>query len=241
MSQLTGATQIIAQDLYTSSSTQQHVLGQLAYTSDGRGFRYCKVGGTALVPGKLYQNAAEDTTNMEDLTVSTTSAGATTVTTTTTVTLTANQVAGGYLVVTSATTGAGQISRIKSHPAATTAAVTFTLEDPLKIATTGTVKIDVLPNPYDGVVVAPTSATGMPVGVAVHAVAASSYGWLQTHGIAPCLAQGTVTVGDVVIPANTTTTGTVVAEGANTIDAEVGIAPTGIATTEYGMIFLTID
>lgn len=241
MSQLTGPLQIVAQDLYTSSSVQQHTLGEMAYTPDGRGFRYCKNGGTAMVRGKLYQNAAEDATNMEDLTCTATSANATSITTTSTVTLTANQVAGGYLVVTSATTGAGQVSRIKSHAAATAAVVTFQLEDPLVVATTGTVKIDVLPNPYSGVVVAPTTATGIPVGVAVHAVAANEYGWLQSHGIGPCLAQGTVTVGDVVIPANTTTTGTVVAEGANTIDAEVGMAPTGIASTEYGLIFLTID
>lgn len=241
MSQLTGATQIVPQDLYTSSSTAQAVVGQLAFTPDGRGFRYVKNGGTAMVPGKIYQSAAEDTTNWENLTVTATSADATSVTTTSTVTLTANAMAGGYLVVTSATTGAGQISRIKSHPAATAAVVTFTLEDPLKIATTGTVKIDVLPNPHSGVVVAPTTATGMIVGAAVHAVAANEYGWIQTHGIAPALAQGAITVGDNVVPANTTTAGAAAVAADATIDSTIGYAPTGIATTEYGMVFLTID
>lgn len=241
MTQLSGALQIVAQDLYTSSSTQQHVLGELAYTPDGRGFRYALNAGTAMVPGKLYQSAAEDTTNHQDLTCSITSAGATSITTTSTVTLSANDLAGGYLVVTSATAGAGQVARIKSHAAASGAVVTFNLEDPLKIATTGTVKIDVHPGAYKKVVVAPTTATGIPVGVAVHAVAANEYGWLQTHGMAPCLAQGAVTVGDNVVPANTTTTGTVVADADATIDAIIAIAPQGIATTEYGLIFLTID
>jgi hypothetical protein len=241
MSQLSTSAVVAPQNLYTSSSTKQATIGEKFVSPDGRVFRYTKNGGTAMVRGKLYQSPAEDATNMEDLTCTATSANATSITTTSTVTLTANQCAGGYLVVVSASAGAGQISRISSHAAASGAVVTFNLEDPLVAATTGTVKIDVIPNPYDGVVVAPTTATGMPVGVAIHAVAANEYGWIQTHGIAPCLAQGTVTVGDVVIPANTTTTGTVVAEGANTIDAEVGIAPAGIASTDVGFIFLTID
>lgn len=231
----------MAQDLYTSSATQQHTIGEMAYTPDGRGFRYAKNGGTAMVPGRLYQSAAEDTTNHQNLTITASAAGATSVTTTSTVTLTANALAGGYLVVSDATTGEGQVARIKSHPAATAAVVTFTLEDALPIATTGTVKIDVHPGPYNGVVIAPTTATGGPVGVAVHAVAASEFGWLQTHGPAPVLAQGAVTVGDDIVPANSTTTGTVVAKADATIDAVVGFALTGIATTESGLVFLTLD
>lgn len=241
MSSLTGATQIVAQDLYTSSATQLHTLGQMAYTPDGRGFRYTKNGAAAMVPGRLYQSPAEDTTNWQNLTVTAPTAGDTTVTTTSTVTLTANALAGGYLVISDATAGEGQIARIKSHPAATAAAVTFTLEDAIKTTCTGTVKIDVHPGAYNGVVIAPTTATGAPVGVAVYAVAASEFGWLQTHGPAACLAQGAVTVGDDIVPANSTTTGTVVARADATIDAIVGYALTGIATTESGLVFLTID
>ena len=47
---LTGDTLIIGQDLYTSSSVPQHVIGQKAVTSDGRVFRYVLAGATALVP-----------------------------------------------------------------------------------------------------------------------------------------------------------------------------------------------
>ena len=127
MSQLTGETQIIGQQLHSSSSVPQHILGELAWTADGRGFRYCKAGDTALVPGKVYQASAEDGTNLQNLVVATSAIGATTITTTSTVTLTANQVAGGLIIIESATLGAGQSFRIKSHPAATTAVVTFTL------------------------------------------------------------------------------------------------------------------
>lgn len=238
---LQGAAEVIGQDLFTSSSTQQHPIGEMATTSDGCIYRYTKNGASAMVAGKLYQGAAEDTTNQQDLTVTNATLGDTSITTTTTVTLAANLLAGGYLVVTAGTLGVGQTYRIKGNTAASAAVVTFYLEDAVRVTMTGTCKVDVYPNPYAGVVVAPTSATGAPVGVAIHPVAASEYGWLLTHGPAAILAQGTVTVGDMIIPANTTTTGTVVAEGANTIDAGVGFALTGIASTEFGLAFFNID
>lgn len=241
LTSLTSDPEIIGQDIYTSSSTQALPLGTYATDGYGRGFRYVLNAGTAMVPGKLYQAPAEDTTNFQNLTAAVNSVDDITVTTTSTVTLTANQLAGGLLVIESATTGAGQVYRIKSHPAASAAVVTFTLEDPIRVATTGTVNIDVHPSPYKGVVVMPTTSTSAPVGFAVHAVAASEYGWLCTHGPTAALAQGTVTVGDGVIPAETTTTGAIVSQGNDTHDAEVGYALTGIASGDYGLIFATID
>ncbi len=240
-SQLTGPVTVAAQGIFEESSTALHNIGEYIFSNDGRGFRYCKVGGTALVAAKLYQSRAEDTTNFQNLVVAVNSIGDTTVTTTTTVTLTANQLAGGFLVVESATTGAGFTYKIKSHPAATTAVVTFTLEDPIVVATTGTVNIDVHPNPYDGVIVMPTTSTSAPAGFAVYNATAAYHSWLCTHGPTAALAQGTVVVGDGVIPAETTTTGAIVSQGNDTHDAEVGYALTGIASTDYGLIFATID
>ena len=181
-SSLGSAPLVTGQDLNTNSSTQQMALGAYAETADGRGFRYCYIGATATVAGRIYQAPAEDTSNFQNLTAAVSSVGATTVTTTTTVTLTADQLAGGTLVVASATLGSGRMYKIKSHPAATAAVVTFTLEDPIAVATTGTVKIDCHPNPYNGVVITPAgSATSSPVGVATNAITANYYGWLQTH------------------------------------------------------------
>lgn len=240
-SQLTGPIQVAAQGIFSESENALHNVGEIAYTNDGRAFRYTKVGGTALVPALLYQSAIEDTTNFQGLAVTTPSAGDTSITTTSTVTLTANQLAGGFLTITEATTNAGQIFRIKGHAAATAAVVTFQLDDPVVYTPTGSVVIDVHPNPYSGVLVAPTTATSGPVGFAVYKVTAAYYGWLCTHGPTSMLAQGTVTVGDVLIPANTTVAGTVVAGGANTYDAVVGYALTGIASTDYGIGFATID
>lgn len=241
MSQLSGGTQIAGQQLFSASSVPQHVLGELVHTADGRMFRYCKVGASAdLVPGRVYSASAEDTSNLQDLTCAVSSAGATTITTTSTVTLTENQCAGGLLVITEGSTGAGQTLRIKSHPAATAAVVTFTLEDPVVTATTGTVKIDVTPNVYSGVIISPiTAKTSSDVGVAVYPVPAGQYGWLQTHGPCGVRAQGTVTVGTQLVSTLVTTAGTVVP--LTGVQMWLGHAITGIASTECGMVNLQID
>lgn len=240
-SQLTGAVNVAAQGIYSESSTQLHGIGELVHTNDGRKFRYAKVGGTALAAGKLYQSRAEDTTNFQNLTAAVNSAGDTTVTTTSTVTLTANQLAGGFLTIESATTGAGFTYKIKSHPAATAAVVTFTLEDPIVVATTGTVNIDVHPNPYDAVIIAPTTSSSVQAGFAVYNVTAAYYGWLCTHGPTAALAQGTIVVGDNVCPAETTTAGAIGPKADATLSQVVGTAMTGIASTDYGLIFASID
>ena len=131
--------------------------------------------------------------------------------------------------------------KIKSHPAAAGAVVTFTLEDPIAVATTGTVKIDCHPNPYKDVIIVPASAaTSAPVGVATNVITNAYYGWLQTHGAAPVLSSTAMTVGNNVMPLMATTAGagTVAVDG---VKASIGYALTGIATTDVGHVFLTID
>src|SRR3990167_1877347 len=235
---------ISGQDVNTSSSTQQMTLGAYAETADGRGFRYCEVGATATVSGRIYQSAAEDTTNFQNLTAAVNSIGDTSVVTTSTPTITADQassLAGGTLVVVSATLGSGRIYRIKSVASVSAAVATFVLEDPIAVATTGTVKIDVHPNPYNGVIITPAcSATSCPVGVATNAITDTQFGWLQTHGPAPVLSSTAMTVGNNVMPlfATAAGAGTVAIDG---VKASIGYALTGIATTDVGHVFLTID
>ena len=239
-SQLTGPVIVAAQGIYSDSSLQLHGLGERVESNDGRAFRYCKVGVTALVPGKLYQSPAEDTTNFQQLTVTAPSAAATSVVTTTTVTLSANDLAEGFMCIVSATTNAGQVFKIKSHAAAAAAVATFNLEDPVMYAPTGTVVIDCHPNPYKNVIVAPTTESSSPVGAALYKVTAAQYGWLQVFGPCPLVAVGAITVGDEVITAGATTTGGVSVAGSATISSPVGYALTGIADTAYGLVFLQI-
>lgn len=239
--QLTGPVTVAAQSVYSSSSTQLHNLGEYMVTNDGRGYRYCLAGATALVVGKIQQAAAEDTTNQQELTITNATAGDLSITTTDTVTLAANLLAGGYLIVSEGTLGVGEVYRIKGNTAATAAAVTFSLEEPVRTTTSGTAKVDVKIHPYSKVIVAPTTQTSAIVGAAQYAITASEYGWLQTRGVCAILAQGTIVVGDGLVPANTTTTGTVVSRADASLEASIGYAMAGTASTDYCMAFLTIN
>lgn len=241
MSSLTAPLQLFNADIFTSSSTQQHDLGARGQTADGRKFRYVKAGGTTLVPGKLQQAPAEDTSNFQNLAVAAAAIGATSVTTTSTVTLTANQLTGGLLTVTTST-GAGYSYRIKGHAAATAAVVTFNLEDPILVALTTSSKIDVHPNKYNGVIVNPTTQTSVPVGIPLYAITNAQFGWIQSGGPVGCLADGALTVGLPVVASNGTA-GAVEPLTGTTLGNQpiVGTTVTGVATTEYGQIELNLD
>lgn len=241
ITQLTGSPQVAAQGVFESKSTKLHNIGEYMVTNDGRGYRYCLNGGTAMVVGKIYQAKPEDTTNEQEITITNAAVGDLTITSTDTVTLAANLLAGGYLLVSEGTLGVGQVYRLKGNTAASGAVVTFNLEEPVRVATTGTCKVDVKVHPYSAIVVAPTTQTSAIVGAAQYAVAASEYGWVQTHGVCGILAQGTVVVGDGLVPANTTTTGTVVSRADASLEASIGYALHGAASTDYALAFLTID
>lgn len=237
MSYMTGDLQITAADLTANTSTQMHKLGERAVTPDGRSFRYCKVGGTSLVPGKLYQAPAE-VTNHQDLTPVAAAIGDTTLTVTLGNTAaTANQYAEGWVMVT-VTPGQGYQYKIKSHPAASgSATLVLTLEDPIQVALTTSSRVDLVANPFSAVIVNPTTATAAPVGAAVYPVTNAQYGWLQVGGPACLLADGAVTVGTSLVASNGTAGAVEALAG---VQASVGVAMSGIATTEYGPVMLTL-
>lgn len=241
ITQITGPVQIAGQAIHSSSSTAVHRVGEYVMTNDGRGFRYSKNGAVAMAVGRIYQAKAEDTSNEQEVTITNAAIGDTTIVSTDTVTLAADLLAGGYLLVSEGTLGTGQVYLLKGNTAASAAVVTFNLEEPVRVATTGTCKVDVKVNPYMSVVVAPTTQTSAVVGAAVHAVAVTEFGWLQTHGVCGILAQGTVVVGDGLVPANTTTAGTVVSRADASLEASVGYALHGAASTDFALSFLTID
>lgn len=223
------------------TSTPLHALGTLGVTPDGRKFRYVYSGASALVAGELQQSPAE-TSDSQSLIVAAASVGAFTVTTTDTTTVTANEFANGYLITTGeGGTGNGFAYRIKSHPAATAAAVTITLYEPLKVALTAATQIDLVHNPYNGVIQNPTTATGAPVGVAVIAMTANFYGWVQTGGpgVVKADASGAIAVGAGVVASNGTAG--CVEDVASTTQAIIGTALTGIAASEFGACYLLLD
>lgn len=237
------ATQISAQilvspqDVFSSSATQGTTLGARATLGDGRVFRYCLAGGTSLVPGKLQQSSAEDTTNYQNLAAAAAAIGATQLTISTSTTVTANALAGGTLVVTTST-GAGYTYQIGGNTATSGAVgLVVTLNDPLIVATDTASRFDLVPSPFSSVIVNPATASSAPAGVAVFAITNAQYGWIQTQGAVGILADGTVTVGTQLVASNGTAGAVEPLAG---VQAIIGTALTGAATTEYGTVNLNL-
>lgn len=239
MSALKSDPQIAPSEIYASVSSQGIDLGASFTTGDGRYFRYASGSATALVPGKVYQSLPQDATNQQNLAVLAAGTSTTTVTTSTTVTLSANFLAGGILTVRDAGGGQGFSYKIKSHGAATSGTVAFVLEDPLVKGLTTSDHIDVTMNPFNSVIVAPTTLTGTPVGVAAFNTTASQFGFLQTRGLAAVLSDGAITVGRPVTP-STAVSGAVMAATSGT---HIVIGYSAITTTDqkYAPIVLVME
>lgn len=241
VSSLSGPLLIAGADIMSNSATQAHPLGSYAETSDGRGFRYCKVGAVATVPGKLYQSPAQDTTNLNPsggLSVAAAAIGATSVTITSSITLTANQLAGGFLSV-AVTPGQGYTYRITGNTAVTGAAnAVIYLDDPIQVALTTSSKVLLVVHAYNGVIVNPATASGTPVGVAVSAITAGNFGWLQTRGICACLNDTGTAIGKGVMPSAAVAGAVITATG---VYPTIGKCVNVGVTTEYDFIELCIS
>ena len=181
----------IKQDYYQESTTPLHRLGQLSTDGAGNRYRYVKNGGSVLVTGNLLQEPAEDTQFVAMAVNATSAIGAKTISVTNgTTTVTANMFDDGILTIASGT-GTGQSFRILSHTTGVSGAtIVYTVDRGVKIALTvaGSSTVSVRKNPYNGVIQYPvTTQTGGAVGVALYAMTASYYGWVQSGGDCPCL------------------------------------------------------
>jgi hypothetical protein len=149
----------------------------------------------------------------------------------------------GYLNVRDET-GQGNLYLIHNHIELTnSAAEEITLVDPILAAPADAATGDLIRNPYKAVIITAAPNTARIVGVAVRALTASYYGWLQTSGMASVLIDGTVTIGEHV-RASDGTGGSVEAlirSGTNEDEQEVGTVVAVSATTEYGLIHLTLE
>ncbi len=247
MSQLTGDPRSAGQPLYTSNAwtgtTPPHRLGERMVTADGRIFRYCKAGsGANLVAGNWIQSPAQ-IANHQNLVATAAAIGAMTVTVTLGGTAaTANQYADGQAVVT-VTPGLGQAVAIVGHPAQsnTTGDLVLTLAEPLRVAWTTSTRVDLVPNPYNGVIQTPiTTLTGSCVGVAVYIIVASEYGWLQRSGLCGALIAGTPAVGTaIVVPG--TAAGAAVTDGAASATSIVGVMASTGGDGECNGVMLALE
>lgn len=246
MAGLTSDPQAAGQPLYTSqaytNSNPPHYLGEKLVTADGRIFRYCKCGsGAALVAGNFIQSPAQ-VANHQNLSVAAAAIGATSITVTLGATAaTAQQYAGGQAVVT-ITPGLGQAINIQGHPAADSAAtLVLTLAEPLRVALTTDTRIDLVPNPYNGVIQNPaTTLTGVCVGVATYIISASEYGWIQRSGPCGALMADTTAVGlAIVVPSGTA--GAAKQDPADAANLIVGSMLSTAGTGECNGVMLSLE
>lgn len=192
-----------AVDTLNWGDTPKHPLGTMAVDKVGNLYRYCQAGASALVVGNTIQSAAV-LTNHFGLTSAAQAIGdgaainRPIVVTPGATAGAANLYAEGDLFV-SVTPGLGRRYRISGH-AAITASTAFNLyldpEETLVEAFTTSTRYGLLMNRFKNVIQFPvTTATGTLSGIAITAIAASNYGWLQTKGICNVLITGTPALG----------------------------------------------
>ena len=240
----TGGLSLVANGAF--QTTTDAALGTLVGTrwdlSDGREVTLVKNGAVALAAGKLVQDAAI-VPNHQNIAVTAYQAYSANgnVPAKVTVTLgataaTANQYAGGFVVVNDAN-GEGQTLRIASHPAAdASASLVLTLEEGATVALTTSSEVCLLPAHGADVIIQPTTVTGAQVGVTLYAIPAAAYGFVVSRGIVSCLAQGAIGVGLGISVGSVA--GSVAVAAATT--ARLGFAAQAGVDTEYRAVYVNI-
>lgn len=230
------------QTLPSTETSLATMVGTRFDTSDGRELMLVSAGAVALTPGVLTQDAAI-VANHQNLVVTayqafsangnvparvTATLGATAAT--------ANQYAGGFLIVNSAA-GIGQTLRIASHPAAASAgSLALTLEDGANVVITTASRVSLQLSHGANVVINPVTATGAVAGVTLSSMAIGAYGFVVTKGITACLAQGIIGVGLGISPG--TVAGSVAVAAATT--SRLGYASQAGVDTEARAIFINV-
>jgi hypothetical protein len=211
-------------------------------TSDGREVTLVKNGAVALVAGVLVQDAAI-VPNHQNIAVTAYQAYSANgnVPAKVTVTLgataaTANQYAGGFVVVND-NNGEGHTLRIASHPAAdASASLAITLEEGSSVAITTSSEVCLVTPHGKDVIIQPTTVTNAQVGVTMNAIAASAYGFVVSRGLTSCLAQGAIGVG---LGLSIGSVAGAVAVAAATT-ARLGFAAQAGVDTEYRVVYVNI-
>lgn len=231
------------QELRKSSTTQEGRLGTIAESNDGRKFRYVQNGATTMVSGRMMQ-AAPETTAHQNLAPAAAAIGDVSIDIKLGATaINANEYAEGWMVVT-ANAGEAEVYAISGHAAVdASGTIVLKLSDPIEVALTADSTVDLVRNPYKFTVITPTTRTSGVVGVALHAIGASEFGWVGTGGAQPVFAGGTLVVGTALV-ASTAVAGEVIAAtnvGQDDETPKIGIALTGVTDSEFGVMLLNIN
>lgn len=188
-----------------------HRVGTRAYLADGRVFYYCAHTLSTTFSIATLLGAPADVANHQNRTVTAT-AGQTTATIAIGATaMTEGDYTDGMLLIDSATLGINQARKVRYNgTSAGSTTETIRLYDPWTTTATGTVTGSLKKNPFRDLVVFPgNSQANVLIGVSQVAVPAGNtntqYFWAQTQGWCPVSAEGSVTIGQAVVPATAAT------------------------------------
>ena len=168
-----------------------------------------------------------------------------------------NLFAGGYLVVASGT-GIGQTLEIASHqPAANAGKFVVTTKDPIQTTLDATSVVSLVANPAKNVIIMPTTPTGVPVGITLYAMPASTaptwdgtsgafatagipqYGFVVSHGPVSCLIDSSVTNVCYPLGAKTATAGAI-GIATLTTSPQIAISMQTLTSAQNGMVYMQL-
>ena len=235
-------------DLYQGSTVQPgpYLVGQLAWDVNGKAFRYCLNGATALVAGNLVQSPVSAGTTYQNMVVAVAGKVGDTLLNVTngTSTITGQQFQGGSISIYTAGTDlvGDEYTIVDVQGTLTTGgALKVYLDRPLRYAVTTSATVNMMPSPFSGVIVCPTTLTGVPVGIAVYAIPANQYGWVQTHGVAPYIPDGTSIVVGAMVGNSQNAAGSLGLATAGAGIAVVGMALSTAASGKGAVAVLSLD
>ena len=190
--------QVFDQDIRevkTANSTGSNIniaIGTRRTTADGREYVYAKIGAAALPSGKAVWGPAVDAFATNAVVARTASIGEKTVFIINGAVSAAMDIfAEGWLLISDAT-GAGYVYKIRSNKAvAASSTAELTLYDELAVALVTTSETNVVPNQYNGVLIASSGNTAPILGGTVVSAAASGYMWIQRKGVGTALVEQT--------------------------------------------------
>lgn len=239
-------------DIFNPTTTKKFPLGSIAEARDGRRFRYCENGGTALTLALGNQSPVgvagwqdEIQTNNPDLA----SVGDKLITVTVTTTVTAGDLIDGYLTIEQGT-GSDHMYLIKDCKTGVANATTgfdvvveIADQGGLRAAFAVTSNITLTKNKYKDTVVFPTNPTGPPTGVNLVAVPIGNFYWAQTLGPCPVIkdATDTIIVGDICTFADNVAGQVGLSDAAADGDTIAGIVMRAPAASETAIVDLRLE
>lgn len=235
---------------FQTGAVRLYPLGQRMLCPEGRIFRYAKVGSAgALTACQLAQAELEDAEHDAMAVQTQAVSGDTSLAFTNgTSVMAENEFQFGYLSVDTAA-ALGVAHRVAYHaavPAGATGTVYFFEGDTIQVTISTARKVTLRKSMFKDIIVKPASEqTAMVVGVPQNAISASSYGWVQTHGMAGVLTEDAAAIAQMVRPSESALGSVSNMDMSEANDAATGIVgwmcDANSAAAKNANVFLTLE